>query len=67
MPLLTQFMHDIDNLRPQRDKNGLPAVGKLFVAQRQIHLMAKGLGKRFVSDFSPFVLMEGLTHRKALL
>ncbi|SXE89549.1 Uncharacterised protein [Klebsiella variicola] len=32
MPLLTQFMHDGDHFRAQRDKHRLPAVGELLVA-----------------------------------
>ncbi|SVW21441.1 Uncharacterised protein [Klebsiella pneumoniae] len=32
MPLLTQFMHDGDHFRAQRDKHRLPAVRELLVA-----------------------------------
>ena len=31
MPLLTQLLHDVDDLRAQGDKNGLPAVRELLV------------------------------------
>ena len=32
MPLLAQLVHDVDHFRADRDKNRLPAVGKLLVA-----------------------------------
>ncbi|MNL66233.1 hypothetical protein D3C87_1906640 [compost metagenome] len=67
MPLLTQFVHDVDNVRTYRHKDRLPAVGKLFVAQRQIHFMAHRFCEGLIADFTALMLMKRLAHGEVLL
>ena len=62
--LLTQPVHDINHIRADRDKDSLPAFGKLIETQRHIQLVINGFGKFNIGNFAAFMLFKGFAVNK---